>query len=46
MNKNKISLIELWDKVAHNFGKLGPKYWDKFGERLIELSDIKEGDYF
>lgn len=43
MNQDKIKLIELWNKVAFNYGKLGPNYWDKFGERLINLSNIKEG---
>ncbi|MCT4662290.1 MAG: class I SAM-dependent methyltransferase [Tissierellales bacterium] len=45
MNQDKIKLIELWNKVAFNYGKLGPNYWDKFGERLVNLSHIKEGVY-
>ena len=45
MDKNKNELIELWDKVAFNFGSIGPRYWDKFGHRLVELSHIEEGNY-
>lgn len=40
INKNGIST---WDKVAPNFGKIGPKYWQHFGSRLIELSSITKG---
>jgi ubiquinone/menaquinone biosynthesis C-methylase UbiE len=35
--------INIWDKVASNFGKKGPKYWDDFGSRLVELSSIIRG---
>lgn len=45
MSQDKMKLIELWNKVAFNYSKLGPNYWDKFGERLINLSHIKEGVY-
>ena len=45
MDKNKNELIELWDKVALNFGSMGPRYWDRFGHRLVELSHIEEGNY-
>lgn len=38
---NKV--ISTWDKVASNFGKIGPKYWDDFGIRLVELSNINTG---
>ena len=41
MNVNKG--ISIWDKVAPNFGKVGPKYWEEFGERLVELSKINKG---
>jgi ubiquinone/menaquinone biosynthesis C-methylase UbiE len=41
--KSKQQMIEVWDKVASTFGIIGPKYWDFFGSRLIELADIKEG---
>jgi ubiquinone/menaquinone biosynthesis C-methylase UbiE len=44
MKKDKNELIKLWNKVAENFGKSGPKYWDRFGERLVELSDVKKGN--
>lgn len=37
------SSINTWDKVAPNFGKIGPKYWDTFGSRLVELSSIGPG---
>jgi ubiquinone/menaquinone biosynthesis C-methylase UbiE len=30
----------VWDKVATNFGKVGPKYWSAFGNRLVELSSL------
>lgn len=33
----------IWDKVALNFGKVGPKYWEDFGTRLVELSCISSG---
>lgn len=35
--------INIWDKVAINFGKIGPKYWNVFGSRLVELSSINIG---
>lgn len=35
--------ISTWDKVALNFGKMGPKYWEDFGTRLVELSSISRG---
>lgn len=45
MNKEnqdfKQRIIKIWDKVAPEFSKVGPRYWDKFGKRLVELSDIK-----
>ncbi|WP_027624644.1 class I SAM-dependent methyltransferase [Clostridium lundense] len=43
MGYEKQKFIEIWDKVAPTFGKIGPKYWDEFGKRLVELSSIKEG---
>lgn len=43
MNSENGEIINVWDKVASNFGKVGPKYWDCFGERLVELSSIKQG---
>ncbi|SHJ49179.1 Ubiquinone/menaquinone biosynthesis C-methylase UbiE [Hathewaya proteolytica DSM 3090] len=43
MSDNKSKLIELWDSVASNYAQLGPNYWQKFGQRLIELSHIKKG---
>lgn len=36
-------VISIWDKVAPSFGKVGPSYWNDFGERLVELSNIKSG---
>lgn len=45
MDKNKILLMELWDKVAVNFGELGPDYWKRFGKKLVELSNVDNGDY-
>lgn len=33
----------IWDKVASDFGKIGPKYWNRFGERLVSISNIKSG---
>jgi len=35
--------INVCDKVAANFGKVGPKYWNDFGERLVDLSSITSG---
>lgn len=35
--------ISTWDKVAPNFGKVGPNYWEDFGTRLVELSNINIG---
>lgn len=42
MSINKKS-ISTWDKVAPEFGKVGPKYWEEFGSRLVELSSISRG---
>ncbi|MEG0309106.1 MAG: methyltransferase domain-containing protein [Clostridium sp.] len=42
MKVNKKS-ISTWDKVAPNFGKIGPKYWGDFGDKLIEFSSISNG---
>lgn len=42
MYAEKEKVINVWDKVASNFGKTGPKYWDDFGNRLIELSNIQK----
>lgn len=43
MSEENKSGSNLWDKVALNFGKVGPKYWDRFGFRLVELSTIGSG---
>lgn len=40
MNVQNKKSISTWDKVAPNFGKIGPKYWSCFGNRLVELSSI------
>ncbi|WDV47987.1 methyltransferase domain-containing protein [Clostridiaceae bacterium M8S5] len=45
MKDRKKQLKQLWDNVAKNFSKIGPDYWDYFGQRLVSLSSIKEGDY-
>lgn len=37
MNGEKKENISIWDKVAPSFGKIGPKYWCRFGKRLVEL---------
>jgi ubiquinone/menaquinone biosynthesis C-methylase UbiE len=42
-DKSKHEMIEVWDKVSSTFGIIGPRYWDFFGNRLVELADIKEG---
>ncbi|GKX67925.1 class I SAM-dependent methyltransferase [Inconstantimicrobium mannanitabidum] len=42
MNKTK-QIKNIWDKVAHNFGEVGPRYWNEFGGRLVELSNINNG---
>lgn len=36
----KSRMIKVWDKVAPTFGKVGPKYWDYFGRRLVEYASI------
>lgn len=43
MNKERQKFIEVWDKVAPTFGKIGPDYWNQFGNRLVELSSINKG---
>ncbi|WP_102401808.1 class I SAM-dependent methyltransferase [Haloimpatiens massiliensis] len=43
MNKAKKKAINIWDKVAPNFGEIGPKYWDDFGRKLVKLSNIEIG---
>ncbi|EQB88863.1 ubiquinone/menaquinone biosynthesis C-methylase UbiE [Clostridium punense] len=43
MSEENKSGTNLWDKVALDFGKVGPKYWDSFGLRLVELSTIGSG---
>lgn len=43
MSEENKGSTNLWDKVAVNFGKVGPRYWDSFGLRLVELSTIKNG---
>lgn len=40
---NIIKENNLWDDISEDFGKIGPNYWNEFGERLIELSDINQG---
>ncbi|MCT4598132.1 MAG: methyltransferase domain-containing protein [Vallitalea sp.] len=42
-NSEKRKPTNIWDIVAPSFGKIGPKYWNIFGERLVELSNIEEG---
>jgi ubiquinone/menaquinone biosynthesis C-methylase UbiE len=41
--KIKQQMIKVWDKVATSFGTIGPRYWDIFGNRLVELANINEG---
>lgn len=43
MSEENKSGTNVWDKVALDFGKVGPKYWDSFGLRLVELSTIGSG---
>ncbi|QUI23055.1 methyltransferase domain-containing protein [Vallitalea pronyensis] len=40
MNKR---VVDTWNKVAKEYGKIGPKYWDYFGQRLIEISQLALG---
>lgn len=42
-DNNKGEMIKIWDKVAPTFSKIGPRYWDNFGNRLVELASIKQG---
>ena len=37
--------IETFDKVAPSFGTSGPSFFDYFGERLVDLSEITSGEY-
>lgn len=39
----KNQMIKVWDNVAPNFGNIGPRYWDFFGGRLVELANINKG---
>ncbi|MCM1991528.1 class I SAM-dependent methyltransferase [Oceanirhabdus seepicola] len=36
-------LIGIWDRASKNFGKVGPKYWNYFGARLVEECGIEIG---
>lgn len=40
MNKR---VVDTWNKVAKDFGKIGPKYWNYFGRQLVEISQVKSG---
>ncbi len=31
----------MWDKVAVNFSKIGPNYWNWFGKKLVDNSNLK-----
>lgn len=42
-NNHKAQMKEIWDKASKAYGKVGPKYWDYFGERLVNFSNIKGG---
>ncbi|GKX29473.1 hypothetical protein SH1V18_19530 [Vallitalea longa] len=42
-NNEKRKQINIWDTVAPIFSKAGHNYWNEFGERLVELSNIKDG---
>lgn len=41
--KIKKQMTQVWDNVAPTFGTIGPRYWDFFGHRLVELANINEG---
>jgi len=41
--KVKEQMIKVWDTVAPSFGTIGPRYWNSFGNRLVELATINEG---
>lgn len=41
-NNSKV-VTNIWDKVAVNFSKVGPNYWDELGGKLVYLSNINEG---
>ena len=47
MNKEKedikMKIKDLFNKIAPSWGEIGPKYWNDFGDRLVELSNIKKG---
>lgn len=37
------SVIGTFDRAAQNFGQRGPRHFDYFGRRLVELADIAPG---
>lgn len=41
--EEKQRIVQVWDQAAPSFGRVGPRYWDRFGSRLVELSSIQEG---
>ena len=41
----KAAVAGVWDRAANAFGRVGPGYWDYFGGRLAEISDIIEGQH-
>ena len=43
MDEGNKKQVNIWDKVAPNFGEIGPRYWNTFGMRLVELSSIRSG---
>ena len=42
-NYGVIDMKNIWDVVASSFGKVGPTYWNDFGEYLVEFSNMKSG---
>lgn len=42
MGEKKTELINLWNKVGQKFSKIGPDYWNVFGQRLVDKSMIKD----
>ncbi|WP_373899446.1 class I SAM-dependent methyltransferase [Haloimpatiens sp. FM7315] len=43
MNEVK-EIVNVWDIVAEDFGKSEPRYWNDFGYKLVEYSNITKGN--
>lgn len=39
----KAAMTGIWDRAASKYSKVGPDYWNYFGQKLAYLSDIVKG---